>query len=127
MSVQGHFHILIGLIGCALIVYAVLVASGKMLVMYLIPPQNEKDARKERRLYTIGYGGLGVMAVLEMLDFYTTWSWVISLAACVRIVVIIYLLCALIRKPYVPGYYPGDTIGMKPKRHHGTESEGNQA
>lgn len=115
MSVQGHFHILLGITGCGLVIYAVLVASGIMPIPYLIPPHDDKDRRKERRFYTIGYGGLGVMAVLEMLDYYTTWSWVLSLAACVRIVLIIYLLCALIAKPYVPGYYPGDTLDRQPK------------
>lgn len=115
MSVQGHFHILLGVVGLGLLLYAVLVAVNIMPIPYLIPPRTDKDRRKERRFYTVGYGGLGLMAILEMLDYYTTWSWVLSLAASVRIVLIIYLLCALIAKPYVPGYYPGDTLDSKPK------------
>lgn len=113
MSVQGHFHILIGLFGTCLIIYAVLVAAQIMPIPYLIPPKTDKDKRKERRFYAIGYGGLGLMAILEMLDFYTAWNWVLSLMACVRIVLIIYLLSALITKPYVPGYYPGDSADRK--------------
>ena len=121
MSVQGHFHILLGAAGLGLLLYAVLVAVNIMPIPYLIPPRTDKDRRKERRFYAIGYGGLGLMAILEMLDYYTSWSWVLSLAASVRIVLIIYLLCALIAKPYVPGYYPGDTIGSKPKGKTGTD------
>lgn len=108
MSIQGHFHILLGLAGICLIAYAALVASGRVPIPYLIPPKTEKDRRKETRLYVIGYGGLGLMAILEMLDYYTAWTWVLSLSASVRIVLILYLLVALICKPYVPGYYPGD-------------------
>ncbi len=115
MSIQSHFHILLGLFGLALMIYAVLVAAGRMPIPYLIPPRTEKDKQKEIRFYTIGYGGLGLMALLEMLDYYTTWEWVLSLEACVRIVLIIYLLAALIAKPYIPGYYPGDTLDRHPK------------
>lgn len=109
MSIQGHFHALLGLAGLGLLIYAVLTAAGKIPVPSLIPPKTEKDRQKQMRFYAISYGGMGIMAVLEMLDFYTDWQWVLTLNACVRIVVVLYILIHLVFKPYIPGYYPGDT------------------
>lgn len=116
MSVQGHFHAMLGLAGLALSVYAVLTAAAKIPVPYLIPPKTEKDRQKQRRFYAVSYGGMGIMAILEMLDFYTDWQWVITLSACVRIVVILYILTGLIFRPYIPGYVPGDTADRAEKK-----------
>ena len=109
MSIQGHFHALLGLAGLALIIYSVLTAAGRIPVPSLIPPKTEKDRQRQMRFYAVSYGGMGLMALTEMLDFYTDWQWVITLGACVRIVVTVYILVRLVFKPYIPGYYPGDT------------------
>lgn len=115
MSTQGHFHALLGLAGLALFIYAILTAAGKIPVPYLIPPKTEKDRQKQMRFYAISYGGMGMMAMMEMLDYYTDWQWVITLNACVRIVVLIYILIHLVFKPYIPGYMPGDTADRAEK------------
>ena len=74
----------------------------------LIPPKTEKDRQRQMRFYAVSYGGMGLMALTEMLDFYTDWQWVITLGACVRIVVTVYILVRLVFKPYIPGYVEKD-------------------
>ena len=110
MKTKAIFYILCGLLGIIMLVYAFLVAAGRVPVFSLIPTQSEKQIKRQQRLHAVGYGGMGVLAVLESAYFFTQEVWILNLMSSVRNILTLYLVLALSVTVYIRGYIPGDSF-----------------
>ena len=109
MKTQILIHIFIGLVGLVLLVYGIGAAMRKIPVFYLIPPQNEKEKRREARFHAIGYGGMGFIALMKAAFFFTGISWTERMMNAATPIITLYLLFALTFKVYKKGYINGDS------------------
>ena len=110
MLAKGIFYILCAILGVFMTAYGILAAMGKAPVFSLVPAQSEKQRRREQRLHAIGYGGMGLLAILEPAYFFTQKAWILNLTASLRTILTLYLVCALTVRVYIRGYIPGDSF-----------------
>ena len=110
MKTKAILYIMCGLLGIVMSVYAFVVATGRLPVFSLIPAQSEKQVKRQRRLHAVGYGGMGVLAILESAYFFTQETWMVNLMNSVRSILTVYLVLALSVTVYIRGYIPGDSF-----------------
>ena len=110
MKTKAIFYILCGLLGILMSAYAFLVAAGKVPVFSLIPTQSEKQIKRQQRLHAVGYGGMGILAILESAYFFTQKAWMLNMMSSIRSILTVYLVLALSVTVYIRGYIPGDSF-----------------
>ena len=108
MRTQIILHLFIGFCGILLSGYGILAVMEKTPILSVVPLKNEKDRQKEYRFQAIGYGGMGMIALLKCVCFFTGWPWAQRLMSASTTVITVYLLYALTFRIYRKGYMPGD-------------------
>lgn len=108
MKTQILLHLFTGFCGILLAGYGILAAMEKTPVLSVVPLKSHKERQKEYRFQAIGYGGMGMIALLKCVCFFTGWPWAQRLLSASTTVITVYLLYALTFRIYRRGYMPGD-------------------
>lgn len=108
MKTQILVHLFSGFCGILLLWYAGLALQGRTPLLTVVPLKSEKEQQKEYRFQAIGYGGMGMIALLKCIYFFTSWPWAQRLMSAFTTVITIYLLYCLTFRVYRKGYMPGD-------------------
>ena len=111
MRTQILIHLFSGLCGILLLGWGFLAVQGKTPLLSVVPLKTEKERMKEYRFQAIGYGGMGLIALMKCMYFFTNWPWAERLMSAATSVITIYLLYSLTFRVYKKGYVPGDTDG----------------
>ena len=109
MRLQAFVHMFSGFLGLLLMWYGFLAMQGKTPMLTVVPLKSEKERQKEYRFQAIGYGGMGLIALLKCIYFFSGWSWAGRLMSASTTVITVYLLYCLTFRVYKKGYIAGDT------------------
>ena len=111
MKTQILIHLFTGLCGVMLLGYGLLAVQGKTPLLSVVPLKSEKERMKEYRFQAIGYGGMGLIALMKCMYFFTSWPWTERMMTAATSIITLYLLYVLTFRVYKKGYVPGDTDG----------------
>lgn len=75
MKTQILIHLFTGLCGVMLLGHGLLAVQGKTPLLSVMPLKSEKERMKEYRFQAIGYGGMGLIALMKCMYFFTSWPW----------------------------------------------------
>ena len=113
MKMEMYANILTAFFSIGFLAYGVAAGLERVPVFSLVPMKTEKEKHREYRFHAIGFGGMGLLGIFQVIYFFSKAEWAFRMESAIRIVLTLYLLLAMSLRVYIRGNVPGDSFDEK--------------